>query len=469
MADFPLNFGSQSDPGRGDWPNVGPEHINAYVEEVKEGDPPYPFRVPDGLTAVATISGGGACRGLLDAGSFLYGLFGTKFVKLDQGFSQTDIGGIPGTTGVFLTRNAASPFQIAAVTEGLKYSVSNDDLVEITDTDLPPPESVTFSDQRVIFGIPDGRIFWSAIDDVTDINSLDFATAEGAPDGLTRVFGHKLDVWLFGKRTTEIWRATTSSTNPYQRVSGGFIRHGCSAHHSVANIGDVVLWVTDNDQVVAAAGYAPQVISNNSVSRDIKSVSDKDSITAFTHYSSNQAFYTLTCPAWTWQLNFTTGKWFSRKSYGQSNWRAKYSAHFGNDWIVGDATSNVLYKVDPAAYSENSNLMVMTLRSPPVHAYPHRVSIDRLHLDFTTGVGLNSTDSDESNPQVGMRYSEDGGRSWSKQLLRSLGVDGDHRTRVSYDGLGVTGHHGRIFEIQASAPVVRGLLHAAIEGDLIGA
>jgi hypothetical protein len=103
-----------------------------------------------------------------------------------------------------------------------------------------------------------------------------------------------------------------------------------------------------------------------------------------------------------------------------------------------------------------------------MHAYPNRICVDRLHLDFVTGVGLNSSDTDESDPQVGLRYSDDGGKSFSAQIAKSLGADGRHETRVTFDGLGVTGRHGRIWELQVSAPVARGLRYAAIEGDVIG-
>lgn len=464
MPEFPLQFGTQSHGGRFG-PDTGPRHINAYIEKVTEGEPEFPFVSADGLKSFATVSGGGTCRGMIEAGGNLYEVSNKRVVKVDASGAVTNIGAIPGESGVFMARNAASPFQIAMITEGGKRFVIEDDVLSaITDTDLPPPNSVTFADQRIVYSINDGRIFWSDIDDATSISALSFATAEGAPDGLTRVYFHNLDLWLFGTETTEIWRSTANTDNPFQRVSGGFIQHGCAAHHSVANLGNALFWVDDKDQVVVANGYNPQPVSHLDVSRDIAALENKDAIIGFTYYSDGTGFYVLTCPSWTWVFNINTQRWFERDSLGKTNWRGLYSAHLDNKWIIGDDTASNLYEADAETYDENGSDMVWTIQSPPLHAYPHRVSVDRLYADFVTGVGTLS----ETDPQVMMKYSDDGGKSWSKELWRDLGADGDYNARVAWNNLGITGRAGRIFELKVSANVARGLRHAAIEGDLVG-
>jgi hypothetical protein len=67
-----------------------------------------------------------------------------------------------------------------------------------------------------------------------------------------------------------------------------------------------------------------------------------------------------------------------------------------------------------------------------------------------------------------LRWSDDGGRTWSNQIFRALGAVGQYGTRVTFDGLGITGRAGRILELEISSPVVRSLMYAAIEGDPAG-
>lgn len=466
-APIRIDFGTQSNPGRYGT-ETGPRHINAYVEKVEEGQPSYPIYASEGLDELVDVDDAVKTRGMVSTDSEIFALIGTKFVSVNSVGDLTEIGGIPGQDDVFMARNAAETAQIAIVGEGVRYISDGTTLATISDSDLPPPVGVTFADQRLIYPIADGRLFWSDIDAADSIDALSFATAEGAPDGLVTAYTHKLDVWLPGTKTTEIWRSTANADDPFQRMGGGFIPHGCPAPHSMKSVGDVLFWVNDKHQVVGAMGYVPQIVSNHAVSRAIESVSNKKSIVGFVYYSGGNGFYVLTCDDWTWQLNVTTMRWFERQSNGLSCWRGRHSAQLASKWYVGDAADGRINRIDPEVYDENGTQLVWTLRTAPVHAFPNRISVDRLLLDFEMGVGINSTDTHASTPQVGMRYSDDGGKSFSNQLLRSLGVQGAHMDRVTYSGLGCTGRHGRIWELQVSAPVARALRYAAIEGDAVG-
>lgn len=462
-----IDFGTQSNPGRYGT-ETGPRHINAYVERVDEGQPNYPIYATEGFVEHAEVETGIKTRGLISTDNEIFGLIGTRFLSVTVAGDVTLHGAIAGSDDVFMARNAADTPQIAIVGEGLRYIWDGTTLSTISDSDLPPPVGVTFADQRLIYAIADGRLFWSDIDAAGSIDALSFATAEGAPDGLVNVYTHNLNVWLPGTRTTEVWKSTANADDPFQRLGGGVIPHGCAAPHSMKAVGETLLWVNDKYQVVAAVGLAVQIVSNHAVSLAIESVMDKKTIIAFVYYSGGNGFYVLSCPAWTWQFNVNTQRWLERASNGRDHWRARHSAPLNDKWYVGDTYDGKINRIDPDIFDENGDALVWTLRSAPVHAFPNRVSVDRLLLDFETGVGLNSTDTHKSNPEVGMRYSDDGGKSWSNQLLRSLGTQGAHMERVTYSGLGCTGRHGRIWELQVSAPVARALRYAAIEGDPVG-
>src|SRR6185369_11798095 len=305
---------------------------------------------------------------------------------------QIDLsGGLSGVTAALLgdqetfvsmARNAkADTPQIALVSDGLPYYIQGGQLFPITDTDLPSPNSVTFADQRVIFGIPDGRIFWSDIDEVSTIDALSFATAEGAPDGLVRVFTHRLDLWLYGKETTEIWRSTADADSPFQRVSGGFIPIGCIAPFSIAALATQMFWIGDDCVVYTTAGYSPQALYHPPVSRDIEATVDKKKIAGCTYTIGGSGFYELSGPDFTWTLCVSTGKWFQRLSYNKTRSKAQFAIAFGNNTIVGDSAEPILYRMDQESFAEGDDPLVWTLRSPPLHAYPNRVSVDRFYAD----------------------------------------------------------------------------------------
>lgn len=467
-----LDFGVSSDPGRYGI-DAGAMHWNCYVEPVAGGKSQAPLRAADGLSSFGTVTSGGACRGMIEMGGFVYGVWGTILAKLSQSGVVTVLGGIPGTAAVSMAHNDASPRQLVITADGNKYVVTSDVVTEISDEDLPPPNSATFLNQRIIYGIDDGRVFFSAVDDATDISVLDYFTAEGNPDGLVAVFAHMQEVWCFGRESLEVWRDTGNASAPFRRNEAGVIPKGCIGRQTIASLDIDLFWVGDDQVVYMARGYQFKAISNFGVQRAILETTDKSQIEAFTFHMGGHAFYVLSGPTWTWAYNRTTGAWDPRFSYGEPRWRASKSVTLNNMVIVGDYEANAagnapVYQMSRSAYDEAGTTMVWRARTNPMHAYPNRMCVDRLHLDFVTGVGLNSSNAHESAPQVGLRWSDDGGFAWSRQLVRSLGAIGKRNTRVVFDGLGMTGRSGRIWEVEISSPVVRSLQDSAIEGDLIG-
>jgi len=321
---------------------------------------------------------------------------------------------------------------------------------------------------RIIYGIEDGRFFWSAVDDADDISALDFATAEGDPDELVGIRAHLQELRVFGASSMEVWADTGDATAPFRRNRGAVVPIGCIGVNTIASLDNDLIWVDDAGVVRGGSGYQGNRISHFGVEESIRATSDKSTIEALAYHYLGHAFYVLSGPDWTWKYNRTTGRWFQKYSYGESRWRGSKVEEFAGKIIVGDSEVGNLYEISRTTYDEAGSPLVFKVRSAPMHAFPSRICVDRLYADFVTGVGINSTSTHLSDPQVGLRYSDDGGRTWSNQRLKSLGAIGKYSTRVVWDGLGVTGRTGRIWELEASSAVVRGLMYAAVEGDPIG-
>lgn len=70
-------------------------------------------------------------------------------------------------------------------------------------------------------------------------------------------------------------------------------------------------------------------------------------------------------------------------------------------------------------------------------------------LDCEVGRGLSSGQG--SDPKIMMKYSDDGGRTWSNELWRSLGKVGEYKTRVVWRKLGSS--KDRVYQVSGSDPV----------------
>jgi hypothetical protein len=85
---------------------------------------------------------------------------------------------------------------------------------------------------------------------------------------------------------------------------------------------------------------------------------------------------------------------------------------------------------------------------------------DRLQIQFQPGVGL--TTGQGSDPQAMLRWSNDGGSTWSNEHWRSIGALGKYRNRAIWRRLGSA--RDRVFEVVVSDPIKVVIVSA----DLVG-
>ena len=469
MATVKLNFGTGSDPGRYG-PDSGPRHFNCFVEPVFEGKHPAPLVADDGFDLFVALPGGGSCRGMLEMAGLLFVVSGAAVYSVTTSGVAVLIGSLPGSTAtnVSMAHNAAPTPELVIISNNVPFQVTGGVLTQITDADLPSPNSATFLNSRILYGIDDGRFFWSEVSDADNIDALNFVTAEGNPDDLVAVVSHLQEIRAFGTRSTEVWSNTTSDVAPFQTNTSAQIPRGCLGRDTIALLDTWIFWVGDDGVVYGGKGYEGKRVSHFGVEEDIRATADKTQIEALAYHFAGNAWYVLSGPDWTWAYNRTTERWHEKFSFGSDRWRVSKAAEFNNTVIFGDNDVGNLYQISRTSFMENDTALIFRVRSAAMSAYPNRLAVDRLHLDFVTGIGLNSPTLALQEPKVGLRWSDDGGRTWSNQLLRSLGKIGEYETRVVFNSLGITGRTGRIWEIEASSAVIRELMYVAAEGDQIG-
>lgn len=471
MPIVPLDFGSQSNPGRYG-PDTGPRLINAYVEAADaKGKAVLPIYAIDGLSSFATLAGGSRCRGAISFGPYGYVVSGPLLYKVDSGGGVSVIGGIPNAAPVFMARNRKSPnAQIMIVTDGLRFIVENDVITAIADSDLPAPNSVAGIAGYFLATIPDGRFFISGLDEGTTWDALDFATAESSPDGLSVAYARAGEAILAGPKSIEFWAHTGAAAFPFERVPGSTLQNlGILCKHSMRDLNDVVIFVASDGTVRMLDGYTPRRISTHAQERAIDQVSDKDSITATAYSIRGHQFYVLSCSEWSWVYNAATGFWHEQASYGLDRWRGEVFVDINGVRVVGDHASGLMYRINPDAFDEAGEHLIWTVRSGPFHAYPSPLAFNRLFLDTIPGAGLNSTDEHVADPQIMLRFSDDSGRTWSDEMTAEVGKIGEFSRRVTFEALGQSGEDGRIFEVSMSAAVKRGLTFAAADVEQLEA
>lgn len=454
------NLGVRSNPGRYD---RSTQLVNCYAEDAGEdAKSRYSILVSEGTKSFATLSNGGATRGMKAVDTTLVVVSGRVVFEVSAAGDVTSIGGLAGDGSVYIARNRATPTQTVLVANGEAHLLQSGALSRISDPDLPPPVGVEFFFGYFVFPIADGRFFISALDSV-DVDALDFATAEANPDGLVRAVRRQSELWLFGPQSVEIWGLSADADFPLERLPGAFIDVGCASGASVAVVDRRVVWVASDDTVRLAQQYGADIISPPKLTTLIRAISDKSTLQATQYAADGHNFYVLRSASWTWVYDLATGFWHERESAGLDFWRVSHVERFAGKNIGGDHLAGTLYEIDQETYTDAGSDLVMRIRTPIIHDYPNPISIGSLHLDVAPGRGINSTDSDDSDPQITMRTSVDGGLTWGTWRSASMGKQGEYAKRVSFNSLGTSKEDGFVVEITAASATARALTGAAIE------
>lgn len=431
--------------------------VNTYAEIIGTGPSAQAvlYRSP-GLATWATAAFA-PCRGMTDVnGTTLLVVHGQSLYGYNQSGVGTVWGSVPGTGRVVMATNAATPAQTILVSDGQVWVASSGSVVPYGDPDLPSGVvGVLWIDSYFIFVLADGRFFISGNNNTT-VNALDFATAEADPDGLVAGASLQREVYLFGPKTIEIWTNTGAASFPFERLPGGSMPFGCSAPHSIAQVEQALYWIDDAGSVRrTSGGYATEDVASVSVVEAIRKVADRREIVGFAYKFGADYFYVIRHETFTWLLNTRTGFWHERASAGNAAWRVTDMRFFAGKNIVGSALDGSLFAIDKDVFDEGADPVMMVIQTPRMDAAPRGATVHELNIEIDTGHGRDDagTDSDTQDPKLTLRWSDDGGKTFTGGRLLNLGRQGEYRRRVRTTRLGSFGEKGRIWRLEISSRV----------------
>lgn len=455
-------LGPGADPARAKV--VGePTIINAFAEASEQGKAPFAIYTDPGLTEYLSFGSELGTRGLFALDGRRYVLADEHLYAVDSVGGTTLIGTVLGTASIIVATNKKTNYpQAAIVADSNVYTLENGVLVNFADADLPTGvHSCAYLDGYTIFGLRDGTFYITGINNHS-VDALDFAEAEGDPDGGVRVFVSGRDLFYFGERSTEVWQNTGNADFPFERLPGGFMPVGCKSKYTPCNFDNSVMWVDDAGRVVRAENYIAKRMSTHGVERDIQRTIDAgraDEMEAFVYREGGHEFYFLNGPDWTWVYDAASGKWHQKVSHGLSRSKIRQYLRSGDQHIVGDHTAGKLHIMSLSSYDEAGGHLVTTIRSPVVSEPGQAIVWDSLLIDTQMGVGR-GVDQHSAEPKLSLRWSDDGGQTWKGPRERPLGALGRYEGRIQFNDLGSSNLQGRSYEISISAPVERCVVSA---------
>ena len=480
--------------------------VNLFPELVAEGGKEAAFlsRAP-GLRLLANC-GRGPIRGLWQFGNYGYIVSGVELFVVDTSWQTTKIGNVAGTGPVSMADNGTQLF-IACNGPSFIYNASTGDFGQITDPNFPGAVTVGYLDGYFVFNEPNSQKIWvTSLLDGTTIDALDFASAEGSPDGLVSLIIDHREAWLFGTNSIEVWYDAGLADFPLQRVQGAFNEIGCAAAYSVAKLDNGLFWLGSDARgrgiVYRANGYTGRRISTHAVEWQIQQYGSLSDAIGYTYQQDGHAFYVLVFPNanTTWVYDVATQAWHERAAWDGEHFvrhRGNCQMSYNHEIVVGDYQNGNVYAFDLTTYDDNGEPQrwLRSWRALPTGQNDLKRTVQHaLQLDCETGVGLVGvapssapdalategggaliTESGDIliasvavvpgvDPQVMLRWSDDAGHTWSNEHWRSMGRIGNFGFRTIWRRLGMTTKlRDRVYEISGTDPVKLIVLGAELQ------
>ncbi len=451
------------------------EAINCYAElEPPDAKTPVKVTGVPGIDTFATC-GAGPVRGFYEYNNVVYVVSGQTLFSLTSGAVATIVGaGISGSAPVSIDANSAGQICIVNGVSGYIYDINSTVFAQIVDPDFNAANTVTMIDDYFAFDhVMTNQFFLSDVLDGTSYDPLMFATAESNPDQVLGVHNAYANLAIAGGKTIELWQDTGAVNFPFQRINGSTIEQGVASSLAWAEVDNGHFFLGNDLVFYRLVGSQPQRLSTHAIEQEWAQASTMaDAFCFVISYGGHKIIYVCAPTLGTTRgYDLATQLWHRRSSWNPDGtvgrWRANCSilAYGSSKMLIGDANSGKIGVLSPSTYTEFDDPIILDMTSPHIDGKGARVFTPEFQLDMEGGVGLSTGQG--SDPQAMLRYSDDGGRTWSSENWMSFGVEGDYILRARWTRLGSA--YQRTFRVTISDPVKRVIIRARAPGLYYGA
>ncbi len=343
--------------------------------------------------------------------------YGSTLYQVSATGAITTIGTIGTGTGVQIKQFDTTRAIIVDNPNGYVATIGmTNSVAQITDGEFRSVSAVAVSASRALFLEQNsGRFFSSDALAPTDYDGSAFATAEYQPDNATAIESVGGQILIFGPRSYEVWQSANLTPFPFARSQAYTADVGCENRDLVATYENLMAWVSPNGEIY--------LFNQQGISRiDTPAIPCCDIERLFFIFHSGQLF--LYC--WNGDKAFV----FDIRA---QLWHTRTPATpFGaqcvdNSFLVSEDGKVYLLQNGPNNYPA----VIQT----PVHITRNGRPVLCTGLQIQCSSGLRPRCNLEPH-DIMLSWSDDGARTWSRDVPRSTGAKGDYGFEVRWDRLG---------------------------------
>ena len=450
MPDLPLTVGNYG-RSRVNLPQT--RLVNAYIEKSSGGPSNVIRTTRPGLTRQYTLGTGPILAIFQQPGLFsgdVFTISGTGFYR-----NETFIGEVAYSQN---PQMAAANGLMAIVSGGALYIYDGVTLTQQMHFDDNYSPLLPFSGVCVLYNIflypviGSDQFFFSSVGNPAIINAANFSTAQTAPDQILYMSVLAEEVYIFGETSIEIWNFTGALTAPFALSVGRTYARGCAAGASVVKLDNSLFWIADN-LVVYKTTQVPFRISTSFIEDRLRKAGTNFSqMTAFTVNIEGHVQYVINLPsinesyAYDCQTN-EWSRWGSQYGldYDPGMFMGALTAGQGEYVYVGSAIDGRIWIFDTETHLDDTT-HIQVVVSGAMWTDGGVIKNTNVSLHCVRGVATQAT----PDPIVEMRYSDDGGRTFTSWMRGHLGTVGNYNYKATWRSLGIIKQPGRLFEFMVA-------------------
>lgn len=389
-------------------------------------------------------------------GGALFAVAGDRLFALNNAWVVSDLGAIDGFRPTIMRG-----FGTELVVKGdASIYFYNGTLTTVTDVDAPPsPNTLAVLANRVISSSTQTSQFdWSTVASATAWPSDGFASVQWSViRGIVETRGY---LAIFGTDKMQYWRATGGAdADAFDVVGFTPLDKGLLNRDAVAKADGGLIWIAADFAMYQADGAGlPQRVVNRDLEIALESLTSDQllSVRVFTYLDGSRLYAVVRPPVGSARVyDAAFERWHERTTFGADVYAPGFYARAFNEHVVASPDSSEIWSWDATVYTDNGQPIerVATVHVP----LSDPQSIDSVILDAQfIGQPL---EGQGSAPVIMMRFSRDGGMTWSSSLqgiIRTTGAPGagNYKPHVKFNRLGrFAGSHGLLLEFTMTEPI----------------
>jgi hypothetical protein len=453
--------------------------MNFYDEVVESGKGKGPVAMypTPGLSTFTTLAGPSvrALHEISPTGQFerrVFAVSGPSFYEIFSDGTNMIRGTVAEDANPASIASSQNQLVIVSGLSAYSFDLATNNFAAIT-TLLGTPYQVGFSDGYFIMVLANSKQFQiSGLLDATSWDGLDTEIISVFADNvLSMIIDHR-EIWFLGRKASQVYYDSGNANFPFAVIPGAYIEQGAGATWATCKIDNSLFWLGGDERgnMIAwrAMGYTPHRVSNHAVEYAWRQYPTPEDAIAYTYQDQGHAFWVIRFRAGdaTWVYDVATEQWHERGFWlaAQNRYEAHHStchAFAFEKHLVGDWKSGKVYEMSIDIYDDDGTVIRRLRRAPHISNEQKWMFHSSLQVDMEVGLGLVNPALQGFDPQVILRWSNDGAKTWGNDNFASEGRLGEYKRRVIWRRLGRA--RDRVYELTVSDPIPWRIADAYLE------